>query len=239
MNDSAHLLIVDDDRDIRELLSEILTRYGYRVSTAHDAPEMARVLSATHIDLVVLDVMLPGQDGLSICRELRASSNLPVIMLTAMGETTDRIIGLEVGADDYLPKPFEARELVARIKAVLRRMNSSVNPETFQLSDIVSFAGWTLDLAKRQLKTPTEVTVDLTSGEFDLLNAFVEHPQRVLSRDQLLDLARGRNAAPFDRSIDVQVSRLRRKLHVESIGEPLIKTIRNGGYLFTPKVERV
>lgn len=239
MTDSTHLLIVDDDREILDLLSGILSHYGYRVSTAHDAPDMARVLSANHIDLVVLDVMLPGQDGLSICRELRASSNLPVIMLTAMGETTDRIIGLEVGADDYLPKPFEARELVARIKSVLRRTSSSVSPETSQSNDTLSFAGWRLDLAQRQLKTPTNVAVDLTSGEFDLLVAFAEHPQRVLSRDQLLDLARGRNAAPFDRSIDVQVSRLRRKLNVDSGGEPLIKTIRSGGYLFTPKVERV
>lgn len=238
MTKPVHLLVVDDDRDIRDLLSEILCRYGYHVSTACDAAEMARVLSATQVDLVILDVMLPGQDGLSICRELRTSSDLPVIMLTAMGETTDRIIGLEVGADDYLPKPFEVRELLARIKAVLRRISIGSVPKTSQEQNILCFVGWRLDLAKRQLTSPTDVVVDLTSGEFDLLAAFAERPQRVLSRDQLLDLARGRNASPFDRSIDVQVSRLRRKLNVEPGAEPMIKTIRNGGYLFTPNVER-
>ena len=238
MTDRPHLLVVDDDRDIRDLTSAILCRHGYHVSTARDAAEMGRILSARQIDLVVLDVMLPGRDGLSICRDLRVSSDIPVIMLTAMGETTDRIIGLEVGADDYLPKPFEGRELVARIKAVLRRTGRVPDRTGERDRETLCFAGWRLDLAKRQLRSPADVAVDLTSGEFSLLVAFAERPQRVLSRDLLLDLAHGRNASPFDRSIDVQVSRLRRKLSEEPGAESLIKTIRNGGYLFTPDVER-
>ncbi len=198
---------------------------------------MQRALLSSRIDLVILDIMLPGKDGLTLCRELRASKSIPVIMLTARGEATDRVIGLEVGADDYLAKPFDVRELEARIRAVLRRTpheagGSGDGKPTF------AFSGWRLDARQRHLFSPEGAMVDLTSGEFDLLLVFVERPQRVLSRNQLLDLARGRDAAPFDRSIDVQVSRLRRKIEADPRAPELIKTVRSGGYVFTPIVER-
>jgi two-component system, OmpR family, response regulator len=234
---TPHLLVVDDDREIRSLLSRLLTRRGYRVTTAREEQEMQRALLSSRIDLVILDIMLPGKDGLTLCRELRASKSIPVIMLTARGEATDRVIGLEVGADDYLAKPFDVRELEARIRAVLRRTpheagGSGDGKPTF------AFSGWRLDARQRHLFSPEGAMVDLTSGEFDLLLVFVERPQRVLSRNQLLDLARGRDAAPFDRSIDVQVSRLRRKIEADPRAPELIKTVRSGGYVFTPIVDR-
>ncbi|CAK0763027.1 DNA-binding transcriptional dual regulator OmpR [uncultured Gammaproteobacteria bacterium] len=238
MDRMPHLLVIDDDREIRALLSRFLGQHGYRVSTARDGAEMNRVLDTGHFDLIVLDLMLPGEDGLSLCRRLRAASAVPIIMLTAMGEETDRIIGLEMGADDYLAKPFNPRELLARVKAVLRRSSGGPDGtgEPAVTGKLLVFEGWRLDLARRELHTPAGVLVQLSAGEFDLLVAFVEHPRRVLSRDQLLDLARGRAAIPFDRSIDVQVSRLRRKIEPDP-GEPiLIKTVRGGGYLFTAVV---
>ena len=232
------LLVVDDDREIRDLLSALLTRRGYKVVTARDDQEMREVLASSRVDLIILDVMLPGKDGLTICRELRAAKAIPIIMLTARGEPTDRIVGLEIGADDYLPKPFEVRELEARIKAVLRRSSTSSSRPDDKLGVRFMFAGWTLDARLRQLLSPEGVVVELTSGEFDLLLVFAERPQRVLSRDQLMDLARGREATAFDRSIDVQVSRLRRKIEgVDTISE-LIKTVRSSGYIFTPTVQR-
>jgi two-component system, OmpR family, response regulator len=230
------LLVVDDDREIRDLLSVLLTRRGYKVATAGDDQEMREVLASSRVDLIILDLMLPNKDGLTICRELRAANAIPIIMLTARGEPTDRIVGLEIGADDYLPKPFEVRELEARIKAVLRRSSTSSSDGTLGVR--LMFAGWTLDARLRQLLSPEGVVVELTSGEFDLLLVFAERPQRVLSRDQLMDLARGREATAFDRSIDVQVSRLRRKIEgVDTISE-LIKTVRSSGYIFTPTVQR-
>ena len=241
MQPSPHVLIVDDDREIRELLSRFLRKHGFRVSVAVDGREMRKALADWAIDLVVLDLMLPGEDGLSLCRRLRSDSNLPVIMLTAMGEEIDRIVGLEMGADDYLAKPFNPRELLARIKAVLRRAGASsahageVAGE--QAAKRVRFDGWRLDLSKRELISPSGVLVPMSGGEFALLAAFVAHPQRVLSRDQLLDFARGRDAQPFDRSIDVQVSRLRRKIENDPREPALIKTVRGGGYLFAAKVE--
>lgn len=251
-----HLLVVDDDKEIRSLLSQFLTRHGYRVSVAKDGAEMNRVLEAGRIDLIVLDLMLPGEDGLALCRRLRAggggalgASAVPVIMLTAMGEETDRIIGLEMGADDYLAKPFNPRELLARIKAVLRRATwlsaagggRSDNPteEGGEGTRAIIFAGWSLDMARRELHAADGMLVPLSAGEYDLLLAFVEHPRRVLTRDQLLDLTRGRAAAPFDRSIDVQVSRLRRKIEPDPKDPTLIKTVRSGGYLFTAEVRTV
>lgn len=236
--ETSHILIVDDDREIRDLLGRFLTKHGYRVSTARDGKEMRRVLADWRIDLIVLDLMLPGEDGLSLCRQLRANSLIPIIMLTAMGEETDRIIGLEMGADDYLPKPFNPRELLARVKAVLRRARSEPASDRTRGGAIMIFADWKIDLARRRLISPEDIVVDLTPGEFDLLVAFADHPQRVLSRDQLLDLARGRAAAPFDRSVDVQVSRLRRKIETDPMEPELIKTVRGGGYLFTASVER-
>ncbi|AIB10564.1 chemotaxis protein CheY [Azospirillum argentinense] len=238
MDRTPHLLVVDDDREIRTLLSQFLTRHGFRVTGAKDGVEMMRTLDSARVDLIVLDLMMPGEDGLSLCRRLRATpetAQTPVIMLTAMGEETDRIVGLEMGADDYLAKPFSPRELLARVKAVLRRA-SGPPVSGGAAGKTLGFEGWTLDLAKRELRSPDGVLVQLSAGEYDLLVAFVEHPQRVLTRDQLLDLARGRSAVPFDRSIDVQVSRLRRKIEPDPADPTMIKTVRGGGYLFTPAV---
>jgi len=239
MENAPHILVVDDDKEIRDLLGKFLEKHGCRVTTARDGRGMRAALEDWNIDLIVLDLMLPGEDGLTLCRELRARSAIPIVMLTAMGEETDRIVGLEMGADDYLPKPFNPRELLARIKAVLRRAEERVERRAPGEADqAVHFAGWKLDPARRSLASPQGVTVTLTSGEFDLLVAFLDHPRRVLSRDQLLDLTRGRAAAPFDRSVDIQVSRLRRKIESDSASPELIKTVRGGGYIFTPTVER-
>ena len=239
MENIAHILVVDDDREIRDLLARFLTKHGLRVSTARDGVEMMKTLEDRRIDLVVLDLMLPGEDGLSLTRRLRVKGvSIPVVMLTAMGEDTDRIVGLEMGADDYLAKPFNPRELLARIKAVLRRSSQVVSPILSGHGGHLCFADWSLDMATRDLTSPDGVVVVLSAGEFDLLQAFVEHPRRVLSRDQLLDLARGRIAVPFDRSIDIQVSRLRRKLGDDAKEPQMIKTVRGGGYLFTPEVVR-
>jgi two-component system OmpR family response regulator len=232
------LLVVDDDQEIRDLLSALLSRRGYRVVTARQEQEMHQILSASRVDLVILDLMLPGKDGLVICRELRASSSVPIIMLTARGDPTDRIVGLEVGADDYLPKPFDVRELEARIRAILRRTVRDGNDKEPSVATKFVFDGWTLDPRHRQLFAPEGALVELTSGEFDLLCVFVERPQKTLTRDQLLDLTRGRDAAPFDRSIDIQVSRLRRKIELDAKAPEIIKTVRSSGYLFTPKVQR-
>lgn len=236
MESSPHLLIVDDDREIRGLVSQFLSRHGFRVSVAKNGQEMRDQFAAGRIDLVVLDLMLPGEDGLSICRRLRAKSSVPVVMLTAMGEETDRIIGLEMGADDYLPKPFNPRELLARIKAVLRR-TARPTAGVLAAARILIFEGWRLDVSRRQLHSPEGALVELSAGELDLLVAFAEHPQRVLTRDQLIDLARGRASTPFDRSIDVQVSRLRRKIELDPREPTLIKTVRSGGYVFSAVVE--
>jgi len=238
MDASPHILIVDDDREIRDLLARFLDKHGMRVSAAADGREMHKVLEGSRIDLIVLDLMLPGEDGLTLCRNLRARSRIPIIMLTAMGEETDRIVGLEMGADDYLAKPFNPRELLARIKAVLRRAEQAPAAVQGDGGTMLEFADWTLDLERRELQRSGGVMVPLSGGEFELLAAFATHPARVLSRDQLLDLARGREAQPFDRSIDVQVSRLRRKIESDPQEPTLIKTVRNGGYSFTPSVRR-
>ena len=232
---SAHILIVDDDREIRDLTGRYLRKHGFRVDSAADAKEMDRLLRDGRFDLIVLDLMLPGEDGLSICRRLRAATRIPIVMLTAVAEDTDRIIGLEIGADDYLTKPFNPRELLARIRAVLRRAEG---PLSHPDGGTLVFAGWRLDPARRELRDPDGVLVELTAGGFDLLAAFVERPRRVLSRDQLLDLTKGRDAQPFDRSIDVQVSRLRRKIEADPKKPEVIKTVRSGGYIFTLPVER-
>ncbi len=231
----SHILVVDDDREIRELLARFLAKHGLRVSAAKDGVEMMKILDGSAVDLVVLDLMLPGEDGLSLCRRLRAKSSLPVIMLTAMGEDTDRIVGLEMGADDYLPKPFNPRELLARIKAVLRRVQAVPTVDS-PVGDVVRFDGWSMELGARRLVSPEGAEVELSTGEYELLLAFVTHPRRVLSRDQLLDLARGRSAAPFDRSIDIQVMRLRRKIESDPKEPRLIKTVRGGGYVFAAEV---
>lgn len=241
MESQPHILVVDDDREIRDLLGRFLAKHGLHVTTAKDGAEMERALAEWSIDLIVLDLMMPGEDGLSLTRRLRGQgSTLPIIMLTAMGEDTDRIVGLEMGADDYLPKPFNPRELLARVKAVLRRSqpDEAAAPAPEAGGSRYRFLDWHLDIATRDLISGEGVVTPLSAGEFDLLLAFVEHPRRVLSRDQLLDLARGRQAIPFDRSIDIQVSRLRRKLGDEAKDPQLIKTVRGGGYLFTAEVLR-
>jgi two-component system OmpR family response regulator len=229
------LLLVDDDGEIRGLVSKFLRSNGFRVLTASNGVEMREALLHAGISLVILDIMLPGTDGLELCRELRRTSSVPVIMLTAKGDDLDRIIGLEVGADDYLAKPFNPRELLARIKAVLRRSQQTAQTSLPQHGRGIVFADWRLDTLRRELTDPAGVLVDLSTGEYDLLLSFLEAPQRVLSRDYLLDAARNRVAEAFDRSIDVQISRLRRKIEVK--GE-MIKTVRGAGYMFVPQVTR-
>ncbi len=236
MESSEHILVVDDNREICHLLSKFLSKDGYRVSTAGDGKAMHKILDGSKIDLIVLDLMLPGDDGLALCRQLRAKSAVPVIMLTAKGDEIDRVIGLEMGADDYVAKPFSSRELLARIKAVLRRASSLPAAEEPLDSETIRFADWTLDTAKRELVSADGVIVPLSTGEYDMLMAFLHHPQRVLSRDQLLDLAHGRAAETFDRSIDTQVSRLRRKIEENPKDPKIIKTIWGGGYMFTSPV---
>ncbi|WP_397401175.1 response regulator [Phenylobacterium sp.] len=233
----SRILMVDDDAGIRDVVSDFLGRHGYRVETAADGQEMQRALERGPVDLIVLDVMLPGEDGLAICRRLTSSDSCPpIIMLSAMGEDTDRIVGLELGADDYLAKPCNPRELLARVRAVLRRAEQRSTGSA--LGAGCEFAGWRLDLVRRELRSPPGVVVNLSSGEFSLLRAFVERPQRVLTRDQLLEFARGPDSDAFDRAIDVQISRLRRKLDDGGDNHDLIRTVRNEGYMFTVKVKR-
>ena len=234
MQPNEHLLIVDDDPEICDLLQDYLQQNGYRVSVVGDGSGMWRTLERERIDLIVLDVMLPGDDGLTLCRQLRTASDVAVIMLTALGEDTERIIGLEMGADDYLAKPFNPRELLARIRGVLRRARGDIGE-----TDKVRFSDWTLDRNVRHLISPDGVVTNLSTGEYRLLEAFIGHPNRVLSRDQLMDILQGRDWGPFDRSIDVQVSRLRRRLRDDARESAMIKTVRGEGYLFTAKVKRI
>ncbi len=230
-----YILVVDDDPGIRDVISEFLTRHGFGVDTAADGREMERSMARKQPDLVVLDLMLPGEDGLAICRRLSRPDGPAVIMLSAMGEETDRIVGLELGADDYLAKPCNPRELLARIRAVLRRRREPRSVEE-SLGAACEFVGWRLDLVRHELRSPQGVVVNLSSGEFSLLRAFVERPQRVLTRDQLLEYARGPQSDAFDRAIDVQISRLRRKLEDSGGSVELIRTVRSEGYIFTVKV---
>ena len=223
---AERILLVDDDPEIRQLIGDFLAQHGFRVATAGNGIEMDGVIAAERPALVVLDLMLPGEGGLEICRRL-AALRVPVIMLSALGEETDRIVGLELGADDYLPKPCSPRELLARVRAVLRRREHA-EPAA---SGCYHFAGWSFDPRRRELRSPGGVAMALSSGEYRLLTVFVERPLRVLTRDQLLDVARGPGADVFDRAIDVQVSRLRKKLAGEDGGD-LIVTVRNEGYMF-------
>ena len=228
------LLIVDDDAGIRDLLSRYLGEQGFAVRVAGDATEMDAVLAEGKIDLIILDLMLPGEDGLSIARRLQTSHKLPVIMLSARGEEMDRIIGLEVGADDYLPKPFSPRELLARIRAVLRRRGGPCEPDGDGENGIFRFGDFRLNLKSRSLRR-TDEEVPLTTGEFNLLQAFVEHPDRALSRDQLVDFIKGYDRSPFDRSIDVRVTRLRQKIEDDPKSPQFIHTVWGVGYMFTPQ----
>ena len=238
MDASPHVLVVDDHREIREPLARYLERHELRVTVAESAAAARQALRAAAVDLVVLDIMMPGEDGLALCRHLRETTRIPVILLTAMAEDTDRIVGLEVGADDYVTKPFNPRELLARIKAVIRRARS-LPPDREPLpSGTYHFERWSLDAARRELVDEAGVVTPLSSGEFRLLVALLERPGMVLSRDQLLDLTRGRSAAPFDRAVDNQVSRLRRKIERDPKNPALIATVWGGGYRFTGEVQR-
>ena len=232
MDGSRHILVVDDDKELRALVSTFLERNGYRVSVAQNGAAMMQTLAAARVDLVILDVMMPGEDGLSLCRRLRVTGAMPIIMLTAMGRETDRVVGLEMGADDYLPKPFSTRELLARVRAVLRRSAMPAPGSAAGTGRVFEFAGWRLDVTRRQFHSPAKALVDLRAAEFDLLLALVERPNHVLTRDQLLDLARGRAANAFDRSIDVHISRLRHRIETDPKEPELIKTVRTGGYVF-------
>jgi two-component system OmpR family response regulator len=238
MQANPHVLMVDDDEDLCGLVAEYLSDEGYRVSLAHNAGDMRRISAQSVVDVVLLDVVLPGEDGLSLARSLRAEHpELPIIMLTGRGETIDRIIGLEMGADDYLSKPFHLRELLARLKSVTRRAAPAATESAGAQATLIRFAGWELDRGRRLLLSPAGEEVRLTSGEFDLLAAFVTNPGQVMSRDRLLDLTRDRKASPFDRTIDVQVGRLRRKLEQDPQRPLLLKTVRGGGYIFTAAVD--
>jgi two-component system OmpR family response regulator len=237
MNAQDHVLVVDDDLEIRSLLRDYLQKNGYRVTAVADGKGMWAALEQAHADVIVLDLMLPGDDGLTLCRNLRARSDVPVLMLTARGEETDRIVGLEMGADDYLAKPFNPRELLARIKSILRRARAlpeNMQPDTARS---LAFAGWTLDVATRNLHSPAGVVVALSGTEYKLLRIFLAHPNRVLNRDLLIDLMLSRDASPFDRSIDVQVSRLRHRLAEDAKEPAIIKTVRGEGYVFAAAVE--
>ena len=233
-----HLLVVDDDAELRNLLRDYLGQAGYRVTAVADGRQMRQAMDTAPFDLVILDIMLPGEDGLSLCRRLRAGSRIPIPMLTARGDEVDRIVGLEMGADDYLSKPFNPRELLARVKSILRRAGSL--PENLADEDVrlFHFADWTLDTRTRQLKSPMGVVVDLSGAEYKLLRMLLDHPNRVLSRDQMLEFTQGREANVFDRAVDVQIGRLRRKLGDDPREPRLIKTVRNEGYVLSVAVER-
>ena len=236
MDTPDHILIVDDDAEIRSLLGEYLRKNGYRTGAVADGKAMWSALARGKVDLIVLDLMLPGEDGLTLCRKLRTESDTPVIMLTARGEETDRIVGLEMGADDYLAKPFSPRELLARIKSVLRRTRSL--PRNLRADDAraIGFAGWRLDPVARHLVSPEGVVTSLSGSEYQLLRIFLSHPNHVLTRDQLMLLSKGRESEPFDRTIDLQVSRLRHRLGDDPSDPQIIKTVRGEGYVLTVPV---
>lgn len=237
--EEKHILVVDDDAGIRDLLAQFLQKHGFTVFVADGGESMWPIVKQHHIDLIILDVMMPGKDGVTLCREIRQDSQVPIIMLTAVSEDIDRIIGLEMGADDYISKPFNPRELLARMKAILRRSSTERDESSSEVSSnqsIYEFAGWTFNKNQRTLFSPDQVEISLSSGEFTLLLAFLERPHQVLSRDQLLDLTRNRAAGPFDRSIDIQISRLRSKIEENPKSPQIIKTVRGGGYVLAVEV---
>ena len=240
MGDTKKILVVDDEPDIREIVSLMLEDAGYEVLTLDSGEGVVETVQTEKVDLVVLDLGLPGVDGLTLTRSLKERVDVGVIILSGRGETTEKIIGLEVGADDYMGKPFEPRELLARVRSVLRRAEISESPEAAPEagSGAFTFEGWTLDILVRSLTAPGGEPVSLSSGEFGLLRAFAEHPNRVLSRDQLLDFTHGMDTPAFDRSVDVQIARLRKKIEPQPQKPRFIKTVRNAGYIFSVKVER-
>lgn len=234
---SINILIVDDDADIRDLLAKFLQQREFQTFLAPNGTVMSAILKEHEIDLIILDIMMPGDDGLTLCRQLRSQSNIPILMLTAMGEEIDRIIGLEIGADDYLHKPFHPRELLARIKAILRRAQNPIQKVVQNQNPIYHFIGWTLDAGARRLISPDQLDVSISAGEYSLLLAFLTHPQKILSRDDLLDCTKNRSAGPFDRSIDIQISRLRYKIEEDAKNPAVIKTVRGGGYVLAVSVK--
>lgn len=244
MEKIAHILVVDDDRGIRDLLGKFLRQHGYRISLARDGVEMNMHLEKSEVDLIILDVMMPGDDGLTLCRNIRQNSSTPIVILTAVSEDVERILGLELGADDYISKPFNPRELLARVRAILRRVNPTSRTAADEVAAetpqhlVFHFDGWSLSLSARRLLSPEKLEVTLSSGEFDLLVAFLRAPQQVLSRDTLLDLTRNRPAMPFDRSIDIQISRLRHKIEPDHKRPRIIKTVRGGGYVLSVPVTK-
>src|SRR5271166_5090163 len=237
MIDNRHILVVDDEREICDLVREYLSSEGYRVSTAHDGAGMRRVMAQAPVDLVTLDLRLPGEDGLTLARWLRENFNVGIIMLTGRGEIVDHILGLEMGADYYVPKPYHQRQLLAAVRSVLRRVSTQTPEKQTASRSKGRFAGWNLDLASRELYSPSGEEVPLTTGAFDLLAVFVNNANQVLTRERLLDLTRKREAGSKDRTIDVQVGRLRRKLKDDPKKPTMIKTVRPSGYIFTPEVE--
>jgi two-component system phosphate regulon response regulator OmpR len=234
--DAVHILVVDDDQRIREMLRRYFEQEGYRVSVAADGPAMRAQLTGS-VDVILLDVVMPGEDGLTLARELRANSDVGIIMLTGREDVLDRVVGLEVGADDYITKPFHLREVLARVKSVLRRRGSPTMPSGMA-DQVIRFQGWRLDIACRQLVSPTGEAVALTTGEFDLLASLARHPGRVFGREALMDLTRGRSGGAFDRTIDAQVARLRKKIEIDPKKPMLVKSVRSVGYVFTGKVDR-
>ncbi len=240
MEENQHILVVDDDEEIASLIADYLRPRGFRVSLAGNTREARSVLGTWPIDLLVLDIMMPGEDGLSLCREIRESSSVPIIMLTAVSGDSDRIVGLEMGADDYLEKPFNPRELLARMKAVLRRAGSGDGEEAAkeQGHKRYLFSGWVLDEGARELRAPGDLLISLSTGEFHMLRALLEQPRAVVSRDDLLASVKGGPSIGFGRSVDIQISRLRRKLTDHGLDEAAIKTVRGEGYLFSLPVER-
>ena len=239
MAETPHILLVDDERSIREPLAQFLTKQGFRVTQAGDAGQARDRLAAYAIDLVILDIMMPGEDGLSLCRHIRATSELPVILLTAKSEETDRIVGLEMGADDYVVKPFSPRELATRAKVILRRAEGGAHRQHAPEAGSYAFSGWVLKTGERALVDRDGVSVALSTGEYNLLLALAQRPRQVLTRDQLLDLTQGREAAAFDRAIDNQVSRLRKKIEPDPKNPALIKTVWGGGYTLASEVTRL
>lgn len=245
MEKQKHILVVDDDRGIRDLLGRFLRQHGFQASLAKDGADMYVHLQNNDVDLIILDIMMPGDDGMTLCRQLRASSQIPIIMLTAVSEEVEKILGLELGADDYMSKPFNPRELLARARAILRRASQGGGAEIAgSVQEVTSrhlcyyFGGWCLDQTARILISPEKLEVTLSSGEFDLLLALLRSPQQVLSRDMLLDLTKNRPATPFDRSIDIQISRLRHKIEKDHKKPRIIKTVRGGGYVLAVPVSK-
>lgn len=240
MSDQLKILIVDDDPDICELLQDYLQKQDFNVVTRANGSDIVEVLEQEQIDLVVLDVMLPGEDGLNICQRIRQHCAVMIIMLSAMGDDTDKIVGIEMGADDYLAKPFNPRELLARIKGLVRRTRGDVGQQRQQASLVkvtnIHFSNWTVDRNKRKLISPEAVTIPLTNGEYELLLTLLENSNRVLNRDQLLNITHNRDAGPFDRTIDVQIGRIRKKIEADPKNPKFIETIRGGGYQFSGEV---